>query len=203
MELSGAMQTALESGSIAPRWVLLLSGRNRSTGATERIGFWTGDDTRTITIGGTAWVCYAGAILGMSPPECAAGLEVRTQRFTMFAGTPAVVDAIRLYDASLAPAEMHLALMDPGGGQLIGTAPVFLGYVDAAPIDEAAGTCELSLVSDVQAGTGRSGLRKSDASLKLRDPDDTGNEYADVAGSVPVVWGADHVGAYVVPRPGG
>lgn len=203
MELTGAMQTALESGSVAPRWILLLSGRNRSTGATERIGFWTGDDTRTFTIDGTDWVCHAGAILGMSPPETAAGLDVRTQRVTMFAGTPAVVDAIRLYDASLAPAELHLALLDPGGHQLIGTAPAFLGYVDAAPVDEAAGTCELSLVSDVQAGTGRAALRKSAASLALRDPDDTGNDYADIAGSVPVVWGADHVGAWVVPRPGG
>lgn len=202
MDLSPAMQAALESGSIAPRWLLLLSARNRSTAAVERIGFWTGEDTRTFGIDGTDWVCYAGAILDMGAPEIAAGLEVRTQRVTMFAGTQAIIDAIRLYDASLAPAELHLALLDPGGHDLIGTTPVFLGYVDAAPIDEAAGTCELALVSDVQAGTGRSGLRKSDASLRRRNADDSGNAYADVAGAVPVIWGADHTGAYVVPRPG-
>lgn len=202
MDLTPAMQTALESGSIAPRWLLLLSARNRSSGATERIGFWTGDDTRTFSIDGTDWACYAGAILDMSAPETAAGLEVRSQRFTMFAGTQAVVDAIRLYDASLSPAELHLALLEPGGHGLIGTTLVFAGYIDAAPVDEAAGTCELSLVSEIQAGTGRSGLRKSDASLRRRDANDTGNAYADVAGTVPVVWGADHTGAYVVSRPG-
>lgn len=205
MIITASMQAALASGTIAPRWILLLSARNRDTGNSERIGFWSGDDVRTFEIGGYAWACYPGTIVEMSAPEASAGLEVRSQRVTLFAGSPAVVQAIRLYEPRLAPGELHLAMLDPGTHTVIGTTPVFCGLIDAAAIREqgATATVEVTLVSALQAGTGHAALRKSDASQRLRSATDSGRAYADVAGSVPVVWGGDSMGAYVVPRPGG
>lgn len=200
MDLSAPMQAALETGSISPRWILALA----VNGGTQRIAFWTGDRFREIVLdefdGMGTWDCYPNVILAMSDPQFAAGLDVLTQRFTLWAGTQEAVDAIRSYDLSLVRAEVHLALMDEQ--KIIGTTLAFQGYVDSAPIDEAAGTVELTIVSDVQDGVGKAGLRKSDASLRLRNPEDTGNAYADVAGSVKVIWGIAHDGQHVVSRPG-
>lgn len=201
MELTPQMQAALESGVVVPRWILTLSAKDRDLGIEESVAFWTGAGVRQIELGEVAWTCYPNVILEMSEPTFASGLDVLTQRFTMWSGTREAMDAVRRYDLSLARAELHLALLDNGGQAIIGTALVFQGFVDSAPINEASGTVELTVVADIQEGTGKAGLRKSDASLRLRSPDDTGAEYADIAGSVPVVWGVKHDGQHVVARP--
>lgn len=206
MNIDLAMQNSLESGNVAPRWILLLWARNRSTGAEEKIAFWTGDDVRSIDIEGTLWTAYAGAILDMSPPEYAAGLDIRTQRITLFSDAPETIQATRLYDPRLCRAELHLGLMDPGGVSMIGTAPAFRGFIESAPISEGAGgaTCEIGMVSQIVAGTGRAGLKKSDASQRARLSTDTGRLYADIAAEVPIFWGeGKHKNAFKLKKPGG
>lgn len=203
MDLSAPMQAALETGIVSPHWILAISARDQD-GEIQQVAFWTGDRFRIINLDGLeggvgAWGCSPNVILAMSDPQFAAGLDVLTQRFTLWAGTQEIVDAIRSYDLSLVRAEVHLALLDEQ--RIIGTALAFAGFVDSAPVDEASGTVDLTIVSDVQDGVGKAGLRKSDASLRLRNPDDTGNAYADVAGSVKVIWGIAHDGQHVVSRP--
>lgn len=205
MQIDLALQNALESGNVSPRWILLIWARNRDTGASERIAFWTGDDTRSIDIEGTLWTACAGAFLDLSAPEFGAGLDIRTQRVTLFSDAPETIQAARIYDLRLCRAELHLALLDPGGVSLIGTTAVFRGFVESAPISEDGGgaTMELSMVSHVAEGTGRAGLKKSDASQTARLSTDTGRRYSDIAAKIPVIWGAKRKGAFIIRKPGG
>lgn len=200
-----AMQNSLESGNVSPRWILLIWARNRSSGAVERIAFWTGDDVRNFDIESVLWTAYAGAFLDLSAPEFGAGLDIRTQRVTLFSDAPETIQAARIYDLRLCRAELHLGLMDPGGVSTLGTTDVFRGFIESAPISEDGGsaTMELSMVSQVAEGTGRAGLKKSDASQRARLSTDTGRAYADIAAKIPVIWGAKRKGSFVIRKPGG
>ncbi|MFE3839657.1 hypothetical protein ABNX41_21770, partial [Rhodobacteraceae bacterium PA1-206B] len=48
--------------------LLWISARNRTSGAVETLGLWTGEDHQSITVGGQSRTYYgAGAVLGIDP----------------------------------------------------------------------------------------------------------------------------------------
>lgn len=204
MDLTAGMQNALATGLVAPRWAVLLWARHRDTNATERIGFWSGDDVRSVSFDGLAWTLYPGALLDISAPVFASGLDIRTQRATLFSDDAAAVEALRIYDPRLCHAELWLVLQEPSGHEIVGTSCAFRGTVDAAPISEDAdgATCELSMVSALQAGTGHGSAKKSEASQKARLSTDTGRDYSSITKAVPVIWGVETKEKVVVRRPG-
>ena len=187
--------TYLQSrGGFTAKSLLWVSARNRSTGATESLGLWTGDEDRSFTIGGASRLYYgAGSILGIDAITMQAGVGVRLQRVSLSILTPEVQQLFKGYDAGLAPVEIHRALFDPLSGDLIAEPQrVWKGFVDQAPEHTpelgSEGGMDVSLASAARALTKGLSLTKSDAVQQLRSGDRF-NRYADVSGSVTVVWG--------------
>ena len=176
------------------RSLLWVRARNRGTGAEETIGLWTGEETRSFTIGGIARTYYgAGAMLAIERIVMQTGLTVRMQRLTLSPLAPEVAQLLRGYDAGLAPAEIHRALFDPMTGDLIAEPhQVWQGVIDAAPIHTAeigaTSTVEVTLASAARALTKGLTITKSDAVQRLRGGDRF-RRYGDVTGQVKVAWG--------------
>jgi len=187
---------AQRRGHIA-HWLLWVTAKNRTTGAPEASGFWTGDDDATFTVGGVTRSYFgAGGVFMPDPIIYEAGLNIQTQNIPIGPVAGEVAQLLRTHDPRLAPADLYLAVFDPLDNTLIGTARAFKGWVDSAPISESgdpnnsAVTCNMTLVSSVRAGTRKLTLKKSDAAQQTRSGD-RGRRYGTVSGSVPVWWGEE------------
>lgn len=177
------------------RHLVWIEAKNRGTGATETAGFWNGLDDRDFTIDAVSRT-YAGAggLLAMEPIRAGVGLEVQMHTITLAKTSPEVLDAVREYDARLAPVEVHRAVFDPLNGTLVAEPHrVLRGTVDHITIPDAADGEEAPLslrVADASRALTRPlTLRKSDAAQRLVDADDRGREYAAISGAVKVFWG--------------
>lgn len=174
---------------------LWVKARNRTTGAIEPLGVWTGDEDRSFTIGAESRI-YAGegALMPLDPIQMTVGLAVRFIRVRLNPLDATVAQLLRGTDAGLAAAELHRGFFDPLTGILLEEPHrVFKGWVHGAPITTpAAGgeaVAELTLASSAQALMKTLSLKKSDAVQSLRGGDQL-RRYEDVSGSVPVWWGA-------------
>ncbi|MBW6506168.1 MAG: hypothetical protein K0B00_05375 [Rhodobacteraceae bacterium] len=179
---------------VMSRLLIWVRARNRATGAEEALGLWTGDDHRSFTIDGATRLYYgAGGVLGIEPITMQTGIVVRMHRVTLAPTAPEVAQALRTYDARLAPVEIHRAFFAPASGELI-EAPhrVFKGWIDAIslPTPEVGGqgAVEVTLASSARALTKVLALKKSDESQRRRG-DDRIRRYTDISGSVDVYWG--------------
>lgn len=174
--------------------LLWVSARNRTTGATETIGLWTGDDHQDFVIGGQTRTYFAaGNVLDLGEITSQAGLEVRMQRFQLNALTDEVAQLLRGYEPRLAPIEVHRALFWPDTLELV-DAPhrLFTGYVDEAPIKTgakgSASSAELVAGSSARDLTIPLALKKSDQTQRQRGGDRF-RRYIDVSSQVDVWWG--------------
>lgn len=171
-----------------------ISARNRSTGATETLGLWTGDEDRSFVIGGASRSYLgAGGILGLEPLMMQTGLVVQMQELRLSFVTPEVQSLILTYDAAFAPVQIHRAFFDTTTGALVAEPRrVWSGYVDRAPLPtpEIGGEAALAvqMTSAARALTRPLTLTKSDAVQKARGGDGF-RRYQDVSGKVTVVWG--------------
>lgn len=182
-------------GAVVARHLVWIEAKNRDTGATEAAGFWNGLDERDFTIGGeTRTYTGAGALMSIEPIRAGVGLDVRMHQLALSEITPEVAQAVRGYDARLAPIEVHRALFDPETGALVAEPHrVLVGTVDEISIPDPAegGSAPLTLtVADAsRAGTRALAVRKSDAAQRAVDPTDRGREYAAISGAVKIFWG--------------
>jgi hypothetical protein len=206
-DLSPALAAHLAATNhISARLLLWITARNRTTGAAESLGLWTGEDTRDFTIGGsTRTYLAAGSLLQFGKLTSGTGLDVRILTVTVSGVAPAALQALRGYDARLAPVEVHRAVFQAETAQLIEEPRrVFLGTLDGEPLSiparalDAAGggagegpagsTFELKLASSARALTRTLSLRKSDEATKARSGD-RGRRWSSVAGRVVTWWG--------------
>lgn len=180
---------------IAARVMLWIEAKNRSTGATEAVGLWAGDDVRQFTVGGVSRTYYgASSLLSVDPVVSSAGLNVRSQRCALAPLSPEVAQAIRVYEPRLAPVEVHVAHLAPGTDALVGDPErVFVGWIDTVrTLTPAAGgeaSVEVTLVSRSRGLTQGLSRRRSDESLRRRASGDGFRRWADVSGAVDVAWG--------------
>ena len=174
-------------------WLVYLSARNRATGAMEGAGFWTGDDHQEFTIRGQARTYFgAGALLDVPPINQEIGLSVQHVTVSL-AVTPEVEQAIKGFDPSLQPVEIHRATFDPATMTLIAEPEiVFAGTVDGTPMDDG-GVGGMNVISVTIASKARALTRtltrtKSDATLRDRAPGDGFRKYVTDAGGWSVRW---------------
>ena len=189
-----------QSGMMA-RSLVWVSARNRSTGATETMGIWDGDDHQDFTIGGVVRTYFgAGSVLALDPITMATGLDVRMQRLTLAPVAPKVEMLIRGYDVRLAPVEVHRALFDPVTRALIAEPlRTFLGWIDSVsiptPVVGGQASIEVTLASLGRSLTQSLALKQSDETLRLRAPTDGFRKYAALSGTVDTVWGENRARA--------
>ncbi|QYK42871.1 MAG: hypothetical protein KF887_07145 [Paracoccaceae bacterium] len=186
------------------RLLFWIVARDRVTGDPEPFGFCSDVEPMTLTIGDDERVYHAaGGLLRSDPVIAETGLVVRMQTIRLSGVHPRIDEAMRAYDARLAPVELHRLVLDPETGEAAGP-PVLLfrGVVDKAPIrtPEKGGTTTISLTLAPSARdlTRPLTLKKSDASQQLRGGDRF-RRYADVSKVVDVWWGAARYTAPVAP----
>lgn len=175
--------------------LLWIAARNRDTGATETIGFWTGDDHQVFTIQGEARTYYgAGDVLEVPPLTYEAGLRVRMHRFGLASLAPEVALMLRGYEPRLAPIDVHRALFYASNGALAADPHrVLSGSIDEAqitvPETGGQGSASITVASSARALTRSLPICKSDAQLQKR-AGDRFRRHVDVSGSVEVFWGS-------------
>lgn len=186
------------------RDLVWITGKNRDTGASESIGLWTGEDTTDLTVisgatGAEVTRTYYGAAGNMQVGAIplVTDLTVRTAQVKFGQLHPAILQAVRGYDARNAPIEVHRLYFKRDTMQPIAPGiSRFLGFVNGAPIETPktgeAGSITLNIVSHTRTLTRSRTEKKSDETQRLRDGDRF-YKYADVAGQWEISWG-EHKG---------
>lgn len=181
-----------------------IEAKNRTTGAAETMGLWTGADHRDFVIDGVSRAYYgAGNILQVPMIQAVVGIEVRRISLVLAATSLEVETAIRGYDVRLAPVQIHRAEFD-GNGNLIGDPErIWRGHADGAPISIAGvggtSTARLDLVSASAILTRYGWATKSDQMQRLRS-DDRFRRYATLAANADVYWGEEKASAAEASR---
>ena len=187
------------------RYLAWIVARNRSTDADEGLGLQTGWDSESITVtdqftgsGVTRTFHGAGEMLGINNLVHETGLNVRPLRVSLSAISPAVENAVRLYDAKGAPFQVWRRVLHPDTGLQVGQpVPVFKGYVDSAPIPRPVvggeAVIEMEVVSTARDLTLTYGQKKSQAALQRRDAGDKLRQYKASAATIQVTWGDKEV----------
>lgn len=183
-------------GPILAHVMVWISARNRGTGSTETIGFWTGADHQVFTIDGTARTYFAaGSLLSVDPLKWRTGVSVQTQIITLSQIAPEVQQAIRGYDPRHAPVELHRGLFDPLSEQLVDTPHLLMrGFVDKVtlttpPKGQGSGNVKLEIATAARALTKPLNRHRSDASMQARNSGDTFRKYASTTDKIEVPWG--------------
>lgn len=178
--------------------LIWLAPRNRTTGAREPVGFWTGRDARSFVIGGETRV-YLGAGSALECDDIPGGVGLDVRYISVRLGVvPEVEQAIRGYDPKLAPVEIHTVAFDLSTRALVAEPRrMFLGTVNEAPIPtpiEGGGVeIELRLASTARALTRTLPLFRSDTEMRRRSAADRFREYVSTTGIRQIAWGEDRV----------
>lgn len=173
--------------------LIWVSAKNRTTGAIETMGLWTGPDHEEFSIRGEARTYYgAGNLLQVPPIQAVIGLEVRTIQVGLAAISPETEMLIRGYDPRFAPCEIHRAEYDDDGNLLADPERVYKGWINGAPIVTPAqgGTSSVSLdvVSNSRMLTRFGSVTKSDQVQRQRQGDRF-RRYASLAQDATIYWG--------------
>ena len=193
---SAAAQSQLEERRGTQAHALLwLQAKNRETGAPATLGFWTGDDHQEFLVDGEIRTYYgAGQVIELPPIVVKPGFGVRNYRVTLPPFTDEVKTLMQAYEPRLAAVQIHALPFDiDTGGLLSEPRRVFKGFLNQAPQElepkNGGGKTELVLVSAARRLTYGLPLKRSNAELQLRNPNDRGREYSDLAGDWPLPWG--------------
>jgi hypothetical protein len=155
-----ASLAALAAGNVKPRYLLWIEAKNRSTGETETVGLWNGDQDQSITIGGVARTYLAGgSLLDVGVLDYRAGQEIVMRTIRLSPINEAVEQVIRGYEPRLAPVQLHEVVYDLATDRITGTPQLrFDGQVDSIRLSRASAGGE-SGVDLVCASRSREGTR--------------------------------------------
>lgn len=195
-----ALTNAREDG-LAPRTLVHVTAKNRTTGVPQGVGLWSDLDDANITVLSgidglpvTRLYYGGGSLLDVSDIPRVSDLTVQTVTIGLSQIADAAQQLVREYDVRLAKVEIHQVLLDPKSGQPVSTdAPVFLGEVDGAPISTPAvggeGSIELKVISDAISMLTRQNPRKSSYEAQKRRQGDEWGLYAATVGTWKLPWG--------------
>lgn len=194
--VSPTLQTYLDNpNSYWTECLVLVSARDRSTGAVEQAGFWTGDRHRNFSLGADGTHLFYGAGSMLETPEIVyeAGLQVASFDIEFSPMTPEFVSIARVYDLRQQPFKMYEAYFSAETGKLIETPTrIYRGFSDGLNIVDGEESKEskgvLQVVSSARNLTRTLPGKCGDETLRLRGDDRIGR-YANVAGAVTVIWG--------------
>ena len=192
---SATVTEAQTASGIVARIYVWFQARNRSTGATETLGLWTGADTVTELVEGESRTYYgAGSLLAVEPITYEAGLSVRMHRITLSSISPEVEQLVRTYEPRLAPVQIHRGLFNADSGVLVDPPHRLLfGTIDkiafTTPAEDGSATCEITVANSSRELTRALTAKYSDETMKILSPGDLFFQYADVTGEVTVRWG--------------
>lgn len=181
------------------RLLYWISAKNRSTGATEALGIWNGEDTRQFVIGGvTRTYVGGGGFLNADSLKQEIGLNIQQWSMTGNPVSPEFQNAIRLYDPKGAPVELHMAFFDTETDQLLADPyRVFRGWINTLNISEPSkngeATVKINHVGNARILTRLLPARRSDENQRRRNSSDAFFKYVTTSGTVQTPWGSKNV----------
>lgn len=198
--LESAEITALQQSVIDWRNFVWFTVRDRDTGNPANAGFWsdagpfTGDVKDALT-GSTVSRTFSGAgLVSVGAIPRTVGLAVRRVEIVLSAIDATAEAAFRTYDMRLAPVQIYRGLMTPGTFNLVAPAkPVFIGFVDTAPVvtpaEGGASRVNISVVSHTVELTRKNPDVRSHESQQRRSPGDDFYKDVGVVSEWEVPWG--------------
>ena len=199
--IATAYSNALKSRQpLIVRDLLWIEAKNRSTGETETIGFWSAPYNATIPVvsGKTRATVsrdyYSGyGLVSISPIPLTSDLTIQQTRITLNHVSDEVEQAIRGYEPRNAWVEIHRALLSMETREILSPPePHFVGRIDKSIINTPAvgseGTIELTCSSDLRELTRTNPAMKSHEQQRLRDGDKF-RQYNSTAGDWQIFWG--------------
>ncbi|MFD1342876.1 hypothetical protein [Litorisediminicola beolgyonensis] len=194
-ELDPLVQAQLaERRGTAAMVLVWLVAKNRSTGAPETIGFWTGDDHENFTIRGETRLYYgAGAVIDVGAVRSGVGIRKRNHRLRLPPMLAETRQALRGYEPRQARVEVHVCPMDLDSGRpLAEPFRIIKGVLEGAPEtlgqEGGASFTELRIATGTRLTEGLPAY-KSNAALQAVNPTDRGREYSDLGEEWRVRWG--------------
>lgn len=197
----GRIISALARRELMARDFISITVKDRITGLPVSGYYWNdvGPITANVLSGATLLqesrtFTGTGSVISIGEIPLVNDLSIRSIRVTLNHLNAEIDDLIRGYDLKDAYVEIHKGFFNPATWALEAPAePEFVGNVDSCRINNApagsAGNVELVLFSNTRQLTRASTEKRSDASQKQRDPNDTFFKYAGVVPEVQVFWG--------------
>lgn len=190
-------QQAARDAGIRPVYFFWIVGKDRSSGAAQPMGLWTGDEDITVSVqdptGGTSSRHYLGGCnLVVDGIQYVADLTDNPITVSMSQIAGPVQQLVRVHDVRLAYCELHSTTMT--GGALTSPPDLdWVGIVDEAPIATPSvgsdGGIALSVRSELMSMlTATNPAKSSDAHQKRRQAGDRFSEYASIIHSRKVQW---------------
>lgn len=181
------------------RQLLWIIARNRSTGAPEEHGLWSGEDHQVFTVDGEGRTYYGvGQFIDWGQLQVESTLNIRKLSAAVSAITPEVEEVLRTFDPKFAPVQVHLAFFDPETNNLVGNPyRVFKGWIDKFPVrrpangSDAQGT--IDMVGHTRILTRQLALKRSDETQRQRAAGDTFYNDVAITGQVQTPWGEKSV----------
>lgn len=204
-EIPAEVLTALqERRGVFAHALYWFTARNRTTGATESLGVWTGDQSQAFVVGGVSRAYHGPVVLEAGTIRAGLGLNVPGVDLAFADPAPEVEVLLRGYDVRGAPCEIHVVLFNLDTGAQIGP-PVkkFSGQVDTlifstGPVDEAgqaSSSAALGLLPAHERLTVALPAFRSDADQQAVWPGDRFFEHVATAATAEVVVGGHKVRA--------
>lgn len=182
---------------IAPVYFFWCRAKNRTTGADETMGLWSGDEDITQAVqspeGGLVSRPYLGGCnLRVSDLVYVADLTDEPVTVSLSQIAPATQQLVRGYDVRMAYCEIHATSW--AGGVLSSVPQLqWIGVIDAAPITTPAagseGGISLTVRSELMAQlTAINPAKSSDSHQQRRQAGDAFSEYAGIMSSWKIQW---------------
>lgn len=204
-----ALQNSRKGGVIIKRDFVWITAKNRDTGDLEHIGLWSGSLPITVPVerpdtGEIVNRTYQpiGDRMKIPAIPMEMSLKVRSLTINFSRLSPAVMNAVRVFDARKQPIEIHRGVLDKDSRQLVDPAHCrWDGLINKAPSDRGTigndgkprddGWVNLETVSHSRWLTMASG-DKMDAHF-FESRGDQAGKYISTIWRVPMPWGADRV----------
>ncbi|KAF0135810.1 MAG: hypothetical protein FD152_1212 [Xanthobacteraceae bacterium] len=200
ISLDSAEITALQQPVIDWRNFVWFTVRAPETGDPANAGFWSDAGPFTANVkdaltGSTVSRTFSGAgLVSVGAIPRTVGLAVRRVEIVLSAIDATAEAAFRTYDMRLAPVQIYRGLMTPGTfNQVAPAKPVFVGFVDTAPVitpaEGGAARVNISVVSHTVELTKKNPDVRSHESQQRRAPGDDLYKDVGVVADWEVPWG--------------
>lgn len=200
--ISAENQAALEQRLLTARDFLSIFARDRGTGETAYVGFWSDIgatsaeviDPNTGIAESREFLGAGSSLIAIDDIPAVAQLQVQTVRIRLSQLEDVVTLAVREYEARQARVEIHRGLFHPGGRVMVAPAECrFFGFVDeieiTTPAEGEDGAVTLSCVSHTREMTRANPDTRSHESQIVRAPGDDFFKDAGTVGDWEIFWG--------------
>lgn len=200
-QLSEETFAALRARRLEARDFIWFVVKDRETSAAVYDGYWSDVGTMACDVidpdtGGAATRQFvgAGSLISISDVQLVSSLTVQTVTVTLSQCADRVNDLVRNYQCKQGRIEIFRGLFDPDSRVIVApVTPRFVGFIDhveiKTPSEGDDGGVELTCVSHTQEMTRSNPDTRSDASQRLRRPDDAFYQDAATVSDWEHFWG--------------